>query len=438
MPASRRTGFGRMPPGSVSFCIAATRRILILGAVSTFSLNEFYQRNRRVVIWVILFGLLWLLRDFFSVVFLTFVLAIIAAPLAELARRRARMPQWLSLALVYVLFLVILSSFVRFVVPSVATEVNRLIGNLPLIEIRLIESKNRLVDQYPTLRQPLTGFLRSALADDRVAGIETQLSAERQRLGLTEEQIVEAGSSVIPANGPLAEYFNRRDQLYVNALMAGQFQQVREYAPTVITMLYRVTATMVLALLFSFLILIDLERIKRTIEGLRNSKVGDFYVEAAEPIARFGILLGRAIEAQAAIAFLNTVLTLIGMLVLGIPLVAMLSVIVFVCSFLPVIGVFISTTPIMLVALNAGGLGLSLAAVGLVVVIHVIEAYLLNPLIYGRHLKLNPVLTVIILYVAYHAFGLWGMLLGVPVARYFIHDVLGVPLRDASATTAPE
>jgi predicted PurR-regulated permease PerM len=406
--------------------------------VSTFSLNEFYQRNRRVVIWVILFGLLWLLRDFFSVVFLTFVLAIIAAPLAELARRRARMPQWLSLALVYVLFLVILSSFVRFVVPSVATEVNRLIGNLPLIEIRLIESKNRLVDQYPTLRQPLTGFLRSALADDRVAGIETQLSAERQRLGLTEEQIVEAGSSVIPVNGPLAEYFNRRDQLYVNALMAGQFQQVREYAPTVITMLYRVTATMVLALLFSFLILIDLERIKRTIEGLRNSKVGDFYVEAAEPIARFGILLGRAIEAQAAIAFLNTVLTLIGMLVLGIPLVAMLSVIVFVCSFLPVIGVFISTTPIMLVALNAGGLGLSLAAVGLVVVIHVIEAYLLNPLIYGRHLKLNPVLTVIILYVAYHAFGLWGMLLGVPVARYFIHDVLGVPLRDASATTTPE
>jgi predicted PurR-regulated permease PerM len=406
--------------------------------VSTFSLNEFYQRNRRVVIWVILFGLLWLLRDFFSVVFLTFVLAIIAAPLAELARRRAKMPQWLSLALVYVLFLVILSSFVRFVVPSVATEVNRLIGNLPLIEIRLIESKNRLVDQYPTLRQPLTGFLRSALADDRVAGIETQLSAERQRLGLTEEQIVEAGSSVIPVNGPLAEYFNRRDQLYVNALMAGQFQQVREYAPTVITMLYRVTATMVLALLFSFLILIDLERIKRTIEGLRNSRVGDFYVEAAEPIARFGILLGRAIEAQAAIAFLNTVLTLIGMLVLGIPLVAMLSVIVFVCSFLPVIGVFISTTPIMLVALNAGGLGLSLAAVGLVVVIHVIEAYLLNPLIYGRHLKLNPVLTVIILYVAYHAFGLWGMLLGVPVARYFIHDVLGVPLRDGSATTTAE
>ena len=62
--------------------------------------------------------------------------------------------------------------------------------------------------------------------------------------------------------------------------------------------------------------------------------------------------------------------------------------------------------------------------------IRVIEAYVLNPIIYGRHMRLNPVLALIILYVGYHAFGLWGMLLGVPVARYFIHDVIGVPFRE--------
>jgi predicted PurR-regulated permease PerM len=94
------------------------------------------------------------------------------------------------------------------------------------------------------------------------------------------------------------------------------------------------------------------------------------------------------------------------------------------------LGVFISTTPIVLVALNTGGPPLSLAAIGMVVIIHAFEAYLLNPMIYGRHLRLNPVLTLIILYVGYHIFGLWGMLLGVPVARYFIHDVLGVPFKE--------
>ena len=144
--------------------------------------------------------------------------------------------------------------------------------------------------------------------------------------------------------------------------MSAQFQRVRDYAPAVINMLYRATATILLALLFSFLILIDLARIKRGISRLKTSKIGDFYEEAAPPIGRFGILLGRAIEAQAAIAVVNTVLTLIGMLLLKIPLVAMLSVVVFVCSFVPVLGVLISTTPIVLVALNAGGFSLSLAA----------------------------------------------------------------------------
>ena len=398
--------------------------------MSTFSLDEFYQRNRRVVIWVILFALLWLMRDFFGVVFLSFVLAIIAAPMAEVGRRRLKLPHWAALSLVYVIFLLLLASFVRFVVPSVAFEVNRLIENLPATELRLIETKNRIVDDYPSLRQPLTGFLRSALPDEVAAAIEIRLANERARLGISEAELAEALEADAPPEPRLAQYFNRQDQLYLNALMTEQFQQVRDWAPAVINMLYRAIATTLLALLFSFLILIDLGRIKRGLAQLKNSKIGDFYDEAAQPVARFGVLVGRAIEAQATIAIVNTTLTLIGLLLLGIPLVAMLSVIVFVCSFVPVLGVFISTTPIVLVALNADGPSLSLAAIGMVIAIHAVEAYLLNPMIYGRHLKLNPVLTLIILYVAYHAFGLWGMLLGVPVARYFIHDVLGVPFRE--------
>jgi predicted PurR-regulated permease PerM len=398
--------------------------------MSAFSLDEFYQRNRRVVIWAILFALLWLLRDFFGVVFLSFVLAIIAAPLIDFGMRRLRLPHWLALVLVYLLFLVLLASFVRFVVPSVASEVNRMIENLPTTEVRLIESKNRFVEAYPSLRQPLTGFFRSALTDDVVASIEGRLASERARLDITEAEVDLALEEGFPLDGPLIAYWNRRDQLYLNALMNEQFQRVRDYAPSVINMLYHATATTLLALLFSFLILIDLGRIKRGIAQLKSSRIGDFYDEAAQPIVRFGVLVGRAIEAQALIACVNTALTLIGLLILDIPLVAMLSVIVFVSSFIPVLGVFISTTPIVLVALNAGGPPLSLAAIGMVIVIHALEAYVLNPMIYGRHLRLNPVLTLIILYVGYNVFGLWGMLLGVPVARYFIHDVLGVPFKE--------
>jgi len=169
--------------------------------VAAFSLNEFYQRNRRVVIWVILFGLLWLLRDFFAVVFLTFVLAIMAVPAADFAMRRVkRLPHWLAVTVVYVIFLVVLASFVRFVVPSVASELNRMIGNLPAIEIALIESKNRLVGSYPTLRQPLNGFMRSAIAENRLTELDSQMSFERDRLGLTTEAVDAAEVSVVGAD----------------------------------------------------------------------------------------------------------------------------------------------------------------------------------------------------------------------------------------------
>ena len=187
---------------------------------------------------------------------------------------------------------------------------------------------------------------------------------------------------------------------------------------------------MLLALLFSFLILFDSVRLGEQMKSLDNSRLRYFYQQTAQPVLRFAYVVGRAIQAQAMIACVNTLLTFAGLLILGIPSKALLSLIVFVCSFIPVLGVFISTTPMVLVALNDDGLGLAVGVVVMIAIIHIIEAYVLNPMIYGKHLKLNPVLVLIILLVAYHGFGLWGMILGVPIAHYFIHDVFGVPLWD--------
>ena len=393
----------------------------------SFSIYNFYRLNRRIVIWAILLGLLWLLRAFFGLIFLTFVIAFIAAPLTELGHQRLRLPYRLSLSLVYVVFVLVLASFVRYVVPTVGGEVTRLIGNLGNIQTRLIETKTHFVERYPTLRTSIQGYLRSALDDEAGAKLDHALTEKRQALDLTLEQVMAPIST--PPIGALAQYYAEEDKLLVNALTSAQFDRLRSHAPSLIKLLYAATATVMLAMLFSYLILIDYARLRVQVKDLKLSRLKDFYAEAAKPVVRFAVLVGRAIEAQAVIACINTALTLGGMLLIGLPSIAMLSLIVFVCSFIPVLGAFVSTTPMVLVALNAGGLQMSLWVVVLVIVIHLVEAYLLNPMIYGRHLKLNPVLTLIILFVGYHGFGLWGMLLGVPVARYFIHDVLGVPLR---------
>ena len=58
---------------------------------------------------------------------------------------------------------------------------------------------------------------------------------------------------------------------------------------------------------------------------------------------------------QARIAMVNTALTALGMWALQIPGVGLLSLFVFICSFIPIAGVIISTTPIAFVALTEYG-----------------------------------------------------------------------------------
>ena len=73
-------------------------------------------------------------------------------------------------------------------------------------------------------------------------------------------------------------------------------------------------------------------------------------------------MLARALGAQFVFALLNTGLTAVGMALLKIPMIEVLSIVVFICSFIPVAGVFISSTPIALEALSSEGVPLMLAA----------------------------------------------------------------------------
>ena len=57
-----------------------------------------------------------------------------------------------------------------------------------------------------------------------------------------------------------------------------------------------------------------------------------------------------------------------------------------------------------------------------------IIGYVITPIIFGRQFKLNIVAVLFILFIGNQVAGVWGMILGVPVANYLLRDVLGVPL----------
>lgn len=127
----------------------------------SFSLDNFYEANRRVLIWVTLIALLWLLRDFFGLIFITFVLAFIATPLVSIGLTRLKLPYRFSLTLVYIIFLVVLGSFIRYVTPSVIGEANIFLNNVSQIQQRLIELGRDMGSKYPGVERSMHGYMRS-------------------------------------------------------------------------------------------------------------------------------------------------------------------------------------------------------------------------------------------------------------------------------------
>jgi predicted PurR-regulated permease PerM len=125
--------------------------------------------------------------------------------------------------------------------------------------------------------------------------------------------------------------------------------------------------------------------------------------------------LAGVVRGQVTICVINGVLTLAGLLILHIPFAFVLSALAAVLYLVPIFGTVLSSIPIVLLALT-GGLSRGLMALALILVIHALETYFLNPKILGGASRIHPVLIVLALVLGEHYFGVAGALLAVPVA----------------------
>jgi predicted PurR-regulated permease PerM len=130
--------------------------------------------------------------------------------------------------------------------------------------------------------------------------------------------------------------------------------------------------------------------------------------------------LAGVVRGQLTIMLINGVLTLIGMLVLRIPFAFALTAIATLLYVVPIFGTIISSVPIVLLALSAGGLSKALLALAWILVIHALESYVLNPKIMGDAARIHPVLIVLALVIGERTHGIIGALLAVPVASVVV------------------
>ena len=107
------------------------------------------------------------------------------------------------------------------------------------------------------------------------------------------------------------------------------------------------------------------------------------------------------------------------------PQIIALGLMVFVLSLIPVAGVIISLIPLSIIAYSVGGLRYVIYIFIIIMVIHAIEAYVLNSKFMASKTELPIFYTFLVLLVAERFWGTWGLIVGVPIFTFLL-DVLDV------------
>ena len=184
-----------------------------------------------------------------------------------------------------------------------------------------------------------------------------------------------------------------------------------------------------LAFILSFFFIIDRKRLHKYLEGIKSSSLWFLYQEYAflfKKIAKGFLLVFRA---QAKIAIANTLLTWLGLNIIWIllwhplPYMWLLISMVFIFSFVPVLGAIISSIPIALIIYNVGGFIGVIYVIILISIIHGLEAYILNPRFISEEVELPISLTFLLLIIGEHLFWPIGLIIAVP-SFYILMEII--------------
>lgn len=172
-----------------------------------------------------------------------------------------------------------------------------------------------------------------------------------------------------------------------------------------------------------------------TIELKKTDKFSSLFVKGGifkwffQDIAYFGRkfsnTFGVVLEAQFFIAICNTALTMICLTFMKMPQIIALGLMVFILSLIPVAGVLISLVPLTIIGYSVGGVRYIIYIFVIILVIHLIEAYVLNPKFMSSKTDLPIFYTFLVLLISEKFLGTWGLIVGVPIFTFLL-DILDI------------
>ncbi|MGC0144519.1 AI-2E family transporter [Pseudactinotalea sp. Z1732] len=189
-------------------------------------------------------------------------------------------------------------------------------------------------------------------------------------------------------------------------------QEIVTGAISVTTTVGQIFAGMLIALFCLFFFLRDGRTIWTWVVGLLP-QAGRAQIDGAA--LRGWLSLGQYSRMQILVAFIDGVGIGVGAWILGVPLALPLGVLVFLGSFIPIVGAVLTGAIAVLVALVDGGFWTSVIMLAIVLGVQQIEGNVLQPFLMGRALKLHPVAVLLAVTAGTVLGGIIGALLAVPI-----------------------
>lgn len=118
---------------------------------------------------------------------------------------------------------------------------------------------------------------------------------------------------------------------------------------------------------------------------------------------------------QMFVAFVDALGIGVGAAIIGVPLALPLGVLVFIGSFIPVVGALVTGAIAVLLALVANGLVNALIMIGIVLLVQQLEGHILQPLVMGKAVSLHPVAVILSVAAGSYLAGIPGALFSVPI-----------------------
>jgi predicted PurR-regulated permease PerM len=192
-------------------------------------------------------------------------------------------------------------------------------------------------------------------------------------------------------------------------------------------------AGIVLTAFITFFFLYDGERIWRFVTSPFRSRTAERVDRAA--LAAWTTLSGY-IRGSVLIATFHGLVMGITLSILGVPLVAPLTLLVFITSFVPLVGVLVGGGLAVSVTMGTQGITPGLILLGVLIVEHQAEGHFLQPIIMGRSVSLHPLAIALALTVGSILEGVVGAIVAVPLVATL--HAAWPHLRESELVVAPD